>query len=102
MNSRPAIVQENDLEWESWEATEVDNRGHIYWKTPISAGTTPSDSLTVGTAIIPPGEALYRHRHQQAETYMVIEGEGLVRIESEAQTVSSGTYVLSPVTRCIA
>lgn len=90
------IVHERDLGWESWEPTEVENKGLVYWKTLISKDETPSDSLTLGVALIPAGEALLAHRHQQPELYIVLAGEGLVKIRDRAQTVSAGSYVFIP------
>ena len=43
-----------------------------------------------------PGEALHEHRHRQAEIYLVLEGNGMVRIGSEAHPIEAGSAVFIP------
>ena len=84
MNREPVVVREDDLEWETWANEEdIPERGLVYWKTLVSGDVTHSDALTMGLARIPAGEALRRHRHRQAEIYLILEGPGRVEIASE-------------------
>jgi quercetin dioxygenase-like cupin family protein len=68
----------------------------VHWKTLISAGVTQSEQLTMGIASIPPGEALHEHRHRQAEIYLVLEGNAMVRVGSEARPIEAGSAVFIP------
>lgn len=92
----PIVSRESDREWETWSEEDVTRRGLVYWKTLISAGVTQSEQLTVGLASISPGEALHEHRHLQAEIYFVLEGNGMVRVGSEARPIEAGSAVFVP------
>jgi quercetin dioxygenase-like cupin family protein len=94
--SEPAFVEETEREWETWPEPLVEERGRIFWKTLVSADLTPSEDLTLGVARLPPGERLHEHRHEQAEVYLVLAGEGLVTVEGEARTVGPGAAVFIP------
>jgi quercetin dioxygenase-like cupin family protein len=97
VNREPVIVQEEDLEWETWPNEEdVRKRGLVYFKTLVSSDVTRSGELTMGIAKIPPGEALRKHRHRQAEIYLILEGTGVVEIDSEARSVGAGSTVFIP------
>jgi len=96
VNREPVVVREGDLEWETWPDEDVAKRGLVYWKTLVSRDVTHSDALTMAIAKIPPGEALRKHRHRQAEIYFILEGTGLVEIDSEARSVTAGSTVFIP------
>lgn len=96
MTREPILVQENDLGWETWRHEDVAKKGLVYWKTLVSGNVTRSEALTMGVARIPAGEALHVHRHQQAEIYLILEGTGLVEIDSEARPFEAGTAVFIP------
>lgn len=87
------MVHEHDCEWQGWPHQQVRQRGNVRWKTLISAGLTRSDSLTLGVALLRPGEALHAHRHEQAEAYLVLEGTGIVTIDGSAHEVGPGAGV---------
>jgi quercetin dioxygenase-like cupin family protein len=90
----PVVVQEGDREWQTWpDEEEIKKRGLVYFKTLVSSDVTRSGELTMGIAKIPPGEALRKHRHRQAEIYLILEGTGLVEIDSEARPVRAGSTV---------
>lgn len=93
MSQEPVVVREKDREWETWQDEDVSRRGLVYWRTLVSGGITQSEALTLGIAKIPPGEALNEHRHRQAEIYLVLEGSGLVRIDSASRPVEAGTAI---------
>ena len=97
MNREPVVVGEGDLEWGTWEDEgDVEKRGLVYFKMLISGDVTRSGELTMGIARMPPGEALRRHRHEQAEVYLVLEGTGLVEIGPVVRPVGAGTAVFIP------
>ena len=92
----PIVSRESDREWETWSEGDIARRGLVHWKTLISAGFTQSEQLTVGIASIPPGAALHEHRHRQAEIYVVLEGNGMVRVGSKALPIEAGSAVFLP------
>lgn len=98
MNREPVVVHEDDREWEPWSNEEdIRERGLVYFKTLVSSDVTRSGELTMGIAKIPPGgEALRKHRHRQAEIYLILEGTGVVEIDSEARSVGVGSTVFIP------
>lgn len=96
VNREPVVVQESDHKWETWTDEDVAQKGLVYWKTLISGDVTHSNALTMGVAKIPPGEALRKHHHQQAEIYLILEGTGLVEIDSEVRSVEAGSTVFIP------
>lgn len=96
MSHEPVVVRESDLEWETWQEEDVAQRGLVYWRTLISGGVTQSEALTMGIAKIPPGEALNEHHHRQAEIYLILEGNGLVRIDSASRPVEAGMAIFIP------
>ncbi len=97
MNRAPVVVQETAREWETWPDEDVAaDRGLVHWKTLLSADVTNSEALTMGIAKIPPGEALHTHRHLQAEIYLILQGRGLVRIDSKSRPLGEGSAVFIP------
>lgn len=70
------------------------------WRTLVSADRTPTRHLTVGVvdvACLPDGVAPEpRHRHDPAEAYYVISGEGFVEIGDEISPVRPGSAAYIP------
>jgi quercetin dioxygenase-like cupin family protein len=93
MSSQAVVVHEDDRKWERWPLEQVAERGNVVWKTLISAGLTRSDSLTLGVALLGPGETLPPHRHEQAEAYLVLAGSGIVTLDGSAHVVGPGASV---------
>ena len=93
MDREPVVVQESTREWETWPDEEIAEKGLVYWKTLVSGDLTQSEALTMGIAKIPPTEALREHRHRQEEIYLIMEGNGLVRIDGETRAVGTGSAV---------
>jgi quercetin dioxygenase-like cupin family protein len=97
VNHEPVVIQEDDLEWETWgDEAAITKKGLVYWKTLVSGDVTRSKALTMGIAKIPPGEALRKHRHEQPEIYLVLDGTGIVEIDSKARSVRAGSTVFIP------
>jgi mannose-6-phosphate isomerase-like protein (cupin superfamily) len=92
----PVVVDEAAREWETWPEEQLEQRGHVAWKTLISAGLTASDSLTLGIAVVRPGEPLRLHRHAQAEIYLMLDGSAVVMVDGVQQEVTAGAAVFIP------
>ncbi|MFF0905739.1 UNVERIFIED_CONTAM: cupin domain-containing protein [Kocuria sp. CPCC 205316] len=86
------VLQDDDRPLEGWH----DDRGHLAWRTLFSAGATPSDALVTGVAELPEGGFLALHRHDQAETYYVLSGEGVVTLEGIDHSIRPGSNVFIP------
>lgn len=72
------------------------SHGSITWHTLFSRPQTPSSDLSAGIALCPPNGNLRVHRHQQAEIYYIIEGDGEVTIECVTKRVMQGSSVFIP------
>jgi quercetin dioxygenase-like cupin family protein len=96
MGREPVVVSADEREWETWPAHQVAQRGNVWWKTLISAGTTESSALTLGVGRLPPGATLREHRHEQPEVYLVLEGSGVVTIDGSTRRVDAGAAVFIP------
>ncbi|GAB2598730.1 hypothetical protein GCM10009696_00160 [Kocuria himachalensis] len=88
----PLVLQENDRPADGWH----DERGHLTWRTLFSADATPSDTLVTGVAELPEGGFLALHRHDQAETYYVLSGDGVVTLDGIERPVGPGSSVFIP------
>jgi quercetin dioxygenase-like cupin family protein len=73
-----------------------DARGNVSFHTMVSAGATPSNSLTAGIAVVEPGGFLAKHRHAPAEIYCVLEGVATVTIDGVARLAGAGAVVFIP------
>jgi quercetin dioxygenase-like cupin family protein len=78
---------------DGWDDTR---RGKVSWRTLLSQGMTPTDSLTAGVAEFEPGGALNQHRHAAAEIYFILEGEGIVSIDGHDHAVEPGSIAFIP------
>lgn len=68
-------------------------QGRLTWTTLLSSGLTASEKLTAGIATCPPSVGfLGHHRHEQAELYFILEGEGLMKVEQ----VEKGGVIFIP------
>ncbi|KAJ5661381.1 uncharacterized protein N7484_000753 [Penicillium longicatenatum] len=72
-------------------------RGEVTWHTLISAPNTETSDLSVGIAMCPPKTGqLCAHRHDQAEVYHILEGEGEITIDGISTDVIAGSTVFIP------
>ena len=94
MDEVPVVVGEDERAWEAMGGEEASDS--VLFKTLISGGLTKSEALTAGVAKIPPGAALSKHRHRQAEVYLVLAGEGSVRVGEGVRSVRAGSAVFVP------
>lgn len=93
--TRPFVIHEEECEFERWEDAP---QARVRWRTLLSADRTPTGSLTVGVAELPPGtwRDFRPHRHEQAEAYYVLAGAGVVTISGVEYPLRSGTAVFIP------
>jgi mannose-6-phosphate isomerase-like protein (cupin superfamily) len=96
MGAEPVVVTPSEREWETWADEQVAERGAVWWKTLISGDRTHSAGLTLGVARVPPGAELRRHRHDQPEVYLILEGAGVVVGAASSRDVGPGDGVFLP------
>lgn len=70
--------------------------GNLTWRTLISGDRTPSDQITLGVADFPPHGTLNVHRHEPAEFYFGLAGEGTVLINGVSFRIAQGIAVFIP------
>jgi mannose-6-phosphate isomerase-like protein (cupin superfamily) len=90
--SKPVILHETGYE-EGWDD---ERHGRVKWRTLFSNGRTPTDSLTVGVAEIRFGDELKAHRHETAEVYYFLAGEGIVTIDGVENPVRANSAAYIP------
>ncbi len=90
---RAVVLHEGDLGREDWDDPV---RGRLGFFTVFSAGTTPTGAMTAGVAVLPPGGWLGAHRHEPAEIYHVLEGQGVVRLDGWDHELGVGSSVFIP------
>ena len=95
MKPDPIVVREDERGWEVMRAESTTGPRGVLYKTLISGGLTRSDSLTLGMAKISPESALSEHRHRQAEVYLVLAGEGWVRVDGTGRPGDAALLFLS-------
>lgn len=70
--------------------------GDVTWHTLISADRTPSESLVLGIAHLQPGGWLGLHRHDPAEFYLGLSGEGTATVDGKPFRVAAGIALFIP------
>lgn len=71
--------------------------GNCTWHNLISSPFTNSNTFTIGIGACKPKTGnLALHRHEQAEFYYVLSGNGVARIEGKDHVVTSGDVVFIP------
>lgn len=94
--SQPLIIHSETLEWETWAADQIETRGRVDWRNLFSQGLTDTDSLTVGIAMVHPGQALKPHHHSPSEIYLLIKGEAIMTLGEQEHPVRAGDAVFIP------
>jgi len=94
--TEPVVIREDERGWEALRGEEAADPDAAVYKTLISGGLTRSESLTLGVAKIPSGAALSAHRHRQPEVYLVLAGEGSVRVGAGVRPIRAGSAVFVP------
>jgi quercetin dioxygenase-like cupin family protein len=89
------VIEESNVEREIWSDAV---RGELSFRTILGAqATTPE--FTAGVTDLAPGGWFGHHRHEPAEIYYVLEGEGALAIDGEEFAVSAGTAAYIPGNR---
>jgi mannose-6-phosphate isomerase-like protein (cupin superfamily) len=92
----PIVVQEANIPWATWPDAAIAARSAVVWKDLISGDRTASHALSLGIGCILPGHTLARHHHTNSEVYYVLDGTGMVGINTATYPVSAGTAVFIP------
>ena len=92
---KPVVVQEESCALDGWDDPTI---GKVMWRTLLSGDRTPTAGITVGVAEIGPGhsETSFPHRHEPAEVYYFLAGEGVVTIDGSDHPVRAGSTVFIP------
>jgi quercetin dioxygenase-like cupin family protein len=90
--SEPLVISAADVEPESWSDPV---RGEVGFRTIFGGATTETD-FTAGVSELEPGGWLGHHRHEPAEIYYVLRGEGVLTIDGEDHPVSAGSAAHIP------
>ena len=93
--SQAIVVHESSCPLETWDDAR---RGNVVWRTLISGDRTPTAQMTLGVAEIGPGQAerFRMHRHEAAEIYYVLSGEGVVSMDGTEHPLRAGSSVFIP------
>ena len=79
------------------ESFPDDSYGVVTWHTLFSQPLTPTSDLSAGIAVCPPRNGrLCPHRHEQAEIYHILDGDGEVIIDGVKSRVTKGSSVFIP------
>jgi mannose-6-phosphate isomerase-like protein (cupin superfamily) len=89
--SNPLVVHETDVERETWS----DSRGQVAFRTIFGGRNIPGD-FTAGVTYLDTEGWLGHHRHEPAEIYYVLDGEGSLTIDGEDHAVSGGMAAYIP------
>lgn len=93
---KPVIINQAELEWESWEDPDIAARSPVRWKLLITSERCQSSGIVTGLAEIPPDISLLLHHHGPEETYYVISGNGYMKIDDYEGLLVPGTAVYIP------
>ncbi|WP_067216191.1 cupin domain-containing protein [Stappia indica] len=85
------LIDPEKLPWKRWRGLET-----ARFKLIFSGDRTPTGELTFGLAELEPGEELSRHRHEEAEVYVILSGEGICEVGSERHHLRPGLALHIP------
>jgi quercetin dioxygenase-like cupin family protein len=78
------------------EGEDHPTHGNVVWRTLISGDRTPSNGLVLGVADVGPGGWLGLHRHDPAEFYLGLSGEGTATVDGQAFLIKAGVALFIP------
>lgn len=87
-----SVISESNVQVETWSDAV---RGEVAFRTVFGADPTTPD-FTAGVADLEPGGWLGHHRHEPAELYYVLVGDGVLDIDGEEYAVGAGTAAYIP------
>lgn len=92
---RPVVIDTLTLPVDRWDDP---TRGSVSWQTVLSRDLTPTSNFTLGIAEVPADGTVGNpaHRHEPAEFYFVLAGEGVVEIDGITSPVRTGVAVYIP------
>lgn len=93
MATEPVVIRPSDLATDAWDDP---TRGRVEFATVFSGDQTPTDSMVSGFAEVPAGRDFHVHRHEPAEIYHVLAGEGVVHLDGREFPVEAGSVVFIP------
>ena len=70
--------------------------GTVRWRTLFSADRTPTADFVLGVAEFGPQGILCAHRHEPAEFYFGLSGDGVVTIDGIAHAIAPGVALFIP------
>jgi oxalate decarboxylase/phosphoglucose isomerase-like protein (cupin superfamily) len=85
------VTHETDVPAQRW-ADPV--KGELEFRTLVEGGG--ESDFTGGVAVVPPGGWLGRHRHEPAEIYFVVAGNGVLTLDDEDHALRPGCSVFVP------
>ena len=86
------VIHALEVETETWSDTV---RGDVSFRT-VTGDRRSAPELTAGVSELAPGGWLGHHRHDPAELYYVIEGNGLLTLAGEEHPVAAGSVAYIP------
>lgn len=78
------------------EGEDHPTHGNVTWHTLISGDRTPSNSVVLGIAEVKPGGWLGLHRHDPAEFYLGLSGEGTATVDGKPFRIAAGVALFIP------
>lgn len=96
-NTKPTVLAPTYTSTTPPESFSDPRYGDITWHTIFSHPQTSTSDLSAGIAVCPPRTGhLCAHRHEQAEIYYILEGNGDMTIDGVVSQVSKGSTVFIP------
>jgi quercetin dioxygenase-like cupin family protein len=93
----PTILPASYIESTPPETFPSPSNSNVSWHTLISAPQRDTTDLSAGIATCPPQTGrLCLHRHEQAEIYHILEGEGDMTVDGTTTRVHTGCTVFIP------
>lgn len=94
---QPVVLAPKEVIEKQVETWTDQRRGLFSWKTLTSSTQTPTDTMTSGIVILPPGDGhLSVHCDKQAELYHLLQGQGIMKINGVEHAVQKGSHVFVP------
>lgn len=94
MADKSVVTNTGERERDGWDEP---GRGKVSWYTLLSGDITPTSSLSCGIAELEPRHGILKpHRHEPAELYHILAGQGVLTLEGDEWLVKAGDTVFIP------